>query len=66
MAGRDSVRKVWFADSQFFSGLVHQAQEALRDRVHHIKAGRVNSVVVPIQQALRVLADIRRAPEWEA
>ena len=67
--GRDSVRKAWFAGSQFFNGLAHLDREApadLRDRVHHIKADRANSVAVRIQQALRVQVDIRRAPEWEA
>jgi hypothetical protein len=66
-AGRDSVRKAWFADSQFSNGLVHpdrEAPAALRDRVHRIRADRANSVVVRIQQVLRVQADIRHAPEW--
>jgi hypothetical protein len=63
---RDSVRKVWFADSQFFSGLVHQAQEALRDRVHRIRVGPANKAEVRIPQAHRVRVDIRHVPEWEA
>ena len=66
---RDSVRRAWFAGSQFSNGLVHLDREApadLRDRVHHIKAGPANNVEVRILQALRVQVDIRHAPEWEA
>ena len=68
-AVRDSVRKAWFADSQFSSGLVQVDREApavLRDRVHRIKADRANSAVVRIQQAHRVRVAIRHAQEWEA
>jgi hypothetical protein len=67
--GPDSVRKAWFADSQFSNGLVHpdrEAQAVLRDRVHHIRAGPVNSVAVRIQQAHRVQVAIRHVREWEA
>jgi hypothetical protein len=56
-----------FAGSQFFNGLVHldrEAQVDLRDRVRRIKADRANSVAGRIQQALRVLADIRQDPGW--
>jgi hypothetical protein len=68
-AGRDSVLKALFAGSLFFNGLAQGDREGpadLRDRAHHIKAGRANSVAGRIQQALRVLADIRHGPEWEA
>jgi hypothetical protein len=64
----DSVRKALFADSQFFNGQGHQvlvALAALRDRVHHIKAGPENSAVVRIPQALHVPVAIRHAREWE-
>ena len=66
---RDSVRKAWFADSQFSSGLVHLDREApavLRDRVHRIKVDPANSVAVHIQQAHRVRVAIRHAQGWEA
>jgi hypothetical protein len=68
---RDSARKAWFADSQFFSGHAPLGREAeapaaLRDRVLRIKAGPANSVEVLIQQAHRDRAAIRHAPEWEA
>jgi hypothetical protein len=66
---RDSVRKAWFAASQFFSVLVQVAQvvlAVLRDRAHHIKAGPVNSVAVRIQQARRVPVAIRHVRAWEA
>jgi hypothetical protein len=64
---QDSVRKAWFEDSQFSSGLVHLDREApavLRDRVHHIRVDRENSAVVRTQQALRGPVVIRHAPEW--
>jgi hypothetical protein len=67
--GQDSVRRAWFADSQFSSGpdlAGLEAPEVLRDRVHRIKAGPANSVAVRIQPALRVRVAIRRAPAWEA
>jgi hypothetical protein len=66
---RDNARKVWFAASQFFNGLVQADREApvaLRDRVHRIKAGPANNVEVRIPQARRVRVAIRHAPEWEA
>jgi len=67
--GQDNVRKAWFADSQFFNGLVQVDREApvvLQDRVRHIKADPANSVEVRIQQAHRVRAAIRHAPGWVA
>ena len=68
-AGQDSVRKAWFAVSQFSSGLDQAVQAVpadLRDRVLHIKAGPASSVVVRTRQAHRVRVAIRHAPEWEA
>ena len=66
---RDSVRKAWFAASQFFSGPGRALQVALavlQDRAHLIKAGPVNSAVVRIRQAHRVPVAIRRVRGWEA
>jgi len=62
-----SVRKAWFADSRFSSGQGQADREApvvLQDRVHRIKAGPANSVVVRTQQALRGRVVIRLAQEW--
>ena len=63
---RDSVRKEWFADSQFFSAQGHQARAAadLRDRARLIRADRASSAAVRIRPALRALVVIRHAPEW--
>jgi len=66
---RDSVRKAWFAASQFFSGPGRVAQVALavlRDRAHLIKEGPVNSAVVRIRQARRDPVAIRHVRAWEA
>jgi hypothetical protein len=66
---RDSVRKAWFAASQFFSGQGQVAQVALavlQDRAHHIKAGPENSAVVRIRQARHVPVAIRHVRGWEA
>jgi hypothetical protein len=59
----DSVRKAWFADSQFFSVPGLQVLAALRDRVHHTRADLANSVAARIRPALRV-RDFRRVREW--
>jgi hypothetical protein len=66
---QDSVRKAWFAASQFFSGPDRAPQVALavlQDRAHHIKAGPENSAAVRIRQARRVPAAIRHVQGWEA
>jgi hypothetical protein len=61
-----SVRKEWFAGSQFFSVPGHLAQAAaLQDRAH-IRADQANSVVDHIPPAHRVPADILRVRAWEA
>jgi hypothetical protein len=62
-----SVRKAWFADSQFSSGQGQADREApvvLQDRVHRIRVGRASSGVVRTQQALRGLVVIRLVLEW--
>jgi hypothetical protein len=64
---QDSVRKAWFAASQFFSGRGRAAQVApadLRDRARHIRVDQANSAVVRTQQVLRGLVVIRHAREW--
>lgn len=70
-AARDSVRRVWFAASQSFSGPGHPVREAqaalegLRDRVRNIKVGLANSAAVLIPQVHHVPVAIRHARAWE-
>jgi len=63
MPAKDSVRRAWFADSQFSSAPGLRVRADLRDRDRHTADGRANSAAVRIPPALRA-RDSRRVQEW--